>query len=160
MIHIEEAIKRGWSPKQLKRKKAGKKVYETGGTMRSLSEFITESVKKVEFNARDYKKFRTDRSDGYMELQPYCEEVYNTYVDEFGDKAPDSPDSKGMRQSPFEKNTNAIIDTSALGMYASKLVRYYVFSRLNGAEPDGAMEEAKDMYNQKMVALGAKSMMI
>lgn len=126
----------------------------------SLSEYLSESINKVEFNAKDYKKFRTDNSDGYMDLKPYCEEVFNAYVEEFGDKVPDSPDSKGIRQSPFEKDANQIIDTSNLGVYASKLVRYYVFSRLNGVEPDDAMEEAKDRYNQSMVSLGAKSMMI
>jgi hypothetical protein len=128
--------------------------------MKKLSEFITETARKLEIDTRVFKRFRTDRSDSFMDLKPYCEEVFNAYVDEFGDKVPDSPDSKGIRQSPFEKNVNQIIDTSSLGVYASKLVRYYVFSRLNGVEPDDAMEEAKDRYNQSMVSLGAKSMMI
>jgi hypothetical protein len=52
MRHIEEAIKRGWSPKQLKRKKAGKKVYENGTTMnesdnrkaRVLIDYIIDSL--------------------------------------------------------------------------------------------------------------------
>jgi hypothetical protein len=128
--------------------------------MKKLSEFITETARKLEIDTRVFKRFRTDRSDSFMDLKPYCEEVFNAYVDEFGDKVPDSPDSKGIRRSPFEKDVNQIIDTSSLGVYASKLVRYYVFSRLNGVEPDDAMEEAKDMYNQKMVSLGSKSMMI
>lgn len=114
--------------------------------MRHISEFINEArVEPVEFDRKKYGDYHYDDND-FERIQPYAEDVYNEYVKNFGDVAPKSIRSKGNRMSKFEWNVTSLIDTGKLSVHNAAFIKYYIYNRLNGDDPDTAVEAAIGTY--------------
>lgn len=114
--------------------------------MKSLTEYLTEGRLTVKIEKPFINKEMDDKA--FEELAPYAEEIYNAYVENFGDTVPKKPWG-GMRQTPFEKEIKELVDTNNIQPQASAFINFYVFSRLEGNTNTDAIESAKEMYYNK-----------
>lgn len=114
--------------------------------MKSLTEYLTEGRLTVKPEKPFINKEMDDKA--FEELSPYAEEIYNAYVENFGDTVPKKPWG-GMRQTPFEKELHELVDTNRIQVQAFTFIKFYVFSRLEGNSDADALESAKEMYYNK-----------